>query len=395
MMKVLLLMLLVISPVILISGLNKSNITDPFDLRLNFIDEAEYLECSVQEYQVVTDDGYILKLFRIPGKSGLPVLLMHGILDSGDTWIVKGEKSMAVTLARAGYDVWIGNCRGNMYSRRHRTLDPDTDEEFWDFSFHEHGYYDLPALIDTVLNQTGAARLNAIGHSQGNTIFYVLGSTRPDYNEKVNVAIALAPVAFLHNQRAPWGPVLQLADELRNMKVIGVAELPSPTSLFYKLLRIVCMEPIGYDVCVQGVLFSVFGEDREEIPPVVWPSILAHVPHSTSLRNLIHYGQVAKSKMFSRYDYGRKKNLAVYNSSAPPSYQLGRVSMRVALLAGGNDPLCDLKDVSALRRHLSNVVHYSVLKRAQYNHVDFTWAENNDKYLFPLIFKILKKYDEL
>jgi len=38
--------------------------------------------------------------------------------------------------ARAGYDVWLGNNRGNKYSRRHININPDKDfKKFFDFSF--------------------------------------------------------------------------------------------------------------------------------------------------------------------------------------------------------------------------------------------------------------------
>lgn len=53
---------------------------------------------AVEEHSVLTEDGYILGLMRIPGllgnhkaNSGPPVLLMHGIIDSSDGWIMNDD----------------------------------------------------------------------------------------------------------------------------------------------------------------------------------------------------------------------------------------------------------------------------------------------------------------
>lgn len=89
---------------------------------------------AVEEHTVLTDDGYILTLFRIPGKlgdfktrPGPPVLLLHGIVDSADGWIVHDENSPAFVLSRAGYDVWLGNSRGNKYSKRHISMNTESE----------------------------------------------------------------------------------------------------------------------------------------------------------------------------------------------------------------------------------------------------------------------------
>ena len=59
-------------------------------------------------------------------------------------------------MAKAGYDVWVGNNRGNKYSRKHQHIDPDKNHKiFFNFSFETLGKYDVPAMIEYELQVTG------------------------------------------------------------------------------------------------------------------------------------------------------------------------------------------------------------------------------------------------
>lgn len=108
----------------------------------------------------------------------------------------------AYLLADRGYDVWLANCRGNMYSRRHRRLEPnfsfEDSVEYWNFSFHQLGVYDLPTMIDYILAvNTAYPTIHYIGHGQGTTAFFVMASKRPQYNHKIQLMQAFAPIAYL------------------------------------------------------------------------------------------------------------------------------------------------------------------------------------------------------
>nr|XP_040033220.1 gastric triacylglycerol lipase isoform X3 [Gasterosteus aculeatus aculeatus] len=176
---------------------------DP-EVHMNISEIVRWWGYPAEEHQVPTEDGYILTVNRIPGGrqhaagpagQGPAVFLQHGLLAAGSNWITNlPDSSLGFVLADAGYDVWIGNSRGNTWSRNHRTLRPN-QEEFWRFSYDEMALLDLPAVVNHILKATGQNQISYIGHSQGTTIAFIAFSSLPELASKIKLFVGLAPVA--------------------------------------------------------------------------------------------------------------------------------------------------------------------------------------------------------
>lgn len=129
-----------------------------------------------ESHTVTTDDGYILTVFRIPGKSDEPfvdgkpvVMFQHGVFDSADGWIMNhADVAPAFVAVNEGYDVWLGNSRGNKYSRAHESIKPSKNK-FWFTDWEEMGTSDQPAIMDYITFRTGIKKMTYVGHSQGTT----------------------------------------------------------------------------------------------------------------------------------------------------------------------------------------------------------------------------------
>lgn len=165
---------------------------------------------SFEQFNVTTEDGYILALWHVwdpsvtpkLGKNGQKkvIFFQHGLIDVAGTWFFNTpDKSLAHDLASEGFDVWLGNNRGTTNSFQHVNLTYD-DQEFWNFSFHEMGVYDLPANVHFVIEKTGVDKIDYVGHSQGTTQFWVANMMRNDIGHKIDTFIGMAPVMYLGHQ---------------------------------------------------------------------------------------------------------------------------------------------------------------------------------------------------
>ena len=174
----------------------------PDDAKLTPRQLVEKYNYNFEDHYATTKDGYILNVWHItkgtPSKKA--VFLQHGLLATGHSFLSNyPNQTVALYLIEQGYDVWLGNSRGNTFSRNHTHISPDKDE-FWAWSFDEMAQYDIEAQVQYVKKQTGAKKVPYIGHSQGTVqMFEALVRFEDSISEDVMCFGALAPVARVGN----------------------------------------------------------------------------------------------------------------------------------------------------------------------------------------------------
>ncbi|XP_043268017.1 lipase 3-like [Venturia canescens] len=357
---------------------------------LDMIERAGY---PAEAHMITTVDGYILEVHRIRGEPGsTPVLLQHGLLSSSADWVITGKsKALAYLLADRGYDVWLGNARGNTYSRAHKTLST-TDSKFWDFSWNEMGLYDLPAVIEYITNLKNDS-LVYVGHSMGTTMFYVMASKRPDIADRVRLMIALAPVAYLSHLKSPVKIIAPFADDIKLIAhFLGADEFLPQNILLKFLARYGCeIDTLEEKICANS-MFVICGFDKAQFNETLMPVILSHSPAGTSTKTLVHYGQEINSGRFQAYDYGASKNREYYNNTSPPDYDISRVKVPVALFVADNDWLASSVDVDSLWKQLPNKIAMFRVQFPKFNHVDFLWGIDAPKLVYENVFTVVERY---
>lgn len=314
------------------------------------------------------------------------VHLQHGLLGSATDWALNGPGlSLPFLLADAGFDVWLGNVRGNIFSRNHTTLDLQ-DAEFWSFSWDDMAGRDLLAMLMHELLASGAASLSYVGHSQGTTIglAFLAAHAGSALAERIERAILLAPVAFVtHVDSVPLLTLASLNTD-QVFALLGIQEFMPSSEVLSKLEGQLCrLQPA---LCV-NLLAAICGYNPSNLDVARLPIYLNYTPSGTSVKNMAHWSQAvrqASPAVMSRYDYGtscrtlldtpRPCNQAVYGTATPPAYNLSAIATRLVLFTGGQDRLADPADVELLLQALPAGAERH--HEPSYEHLDFIWGAN-------------------
>ncbi|KAM3717721.1 Lipase lipl-1 [Dirofilaria immitis] len=351
-------------------------------------------------HTVTTDDGYILELHRIPaGKTGnytgseskSVVFLQHGFIGSSAVWVTNlPNQSAAFIFADAGFDVWMGNVRGNTYSTKHVNY-TQNDLKYWKFTFDEFAKYDLDSMINYVLNKTQQQFLYYVGYSEGTLTMFAKLSIDQIFAQKIKKFFALGPISTLAHIK---GLVKTAAKNfLRPLKMlIKIAgKFMGNESLFQKISKSTCSLKRIVEHC-ENLMFQMTGPDTVQMNVSRIPVYMSHLPAGTSMSNVLHWAQMVNSHKTQMYDYGsEKKNIKHYNMSTPPIYNLSLTNVPVYLYWSEKDWLADKRDIQdGLIAKISRKYLIENNELNDFNHFDFIWGIHAADQIYKPIIKIIK-----
>ncbi|CAN6935525.1 unnamed protein product [Brassica oleracea] len=356
--------------------------------------------------RVVTSDGYVLLLERIPRRDARKaVYLQHGILDSSMGWVSNGiVGSPAFAAYDQGYDVFLGNFRG-LVSREHVNKNISS-KEYWRYSINEHGTEDIPAMIEKIheiktselnlsqpnntdedINEEEPYKLCAVCHSLGGAaiLMYVITRKIKEKPHRLSRLILLSPAGFHEDSNLGFTLVEYIFLFVSPVLSRLVPAFYIPTRFFRMLLNKLARDFHNYPALgglVQTLMSYVVGGDSSN-----WVGVLG-LPHynmndmpAVSFRVAQHLAQIKHTGKFRMFDYGsRRGNVEVYGSPEPldlgESYRF--IDVPVDLVAGKKDKVIR---PSMVRKHYKVMREGGVdvsFNEFEYAHLDFTFSHREE-----------------
>ncbi|KAJ3369005.1 cholesterol esterase [Allomyces arbusculus] len=323
------------------------------------------------------DDVVVLPPTPISVHGRPVVLLWHGFMMCSEVWVCSRTNSLAFMLAEDGYDVWLGNNRGNKYAFKHLSKNPN-DAEFWDFSLDQYTQ-DLSNVVDYVLAQTGQPSLIYVGFSQGTAQLFAALSSNPALNQKIRLACCLAPTGKPHDLKHSL--VASLVKSSPSLLYLLFGRKSAIPSVFF--WQRVFARHMFIRVMDASMAF-LFSWTNSEMSRAAKLSHYYHLYSPASVKSVVHWFQIIRGS-FSMYDDAPGLLAPHALTHVPASYPLRNIKTPIALFYGGRDTLSDL---GFLLTQLPTPAF--VLKVQEYEHLDCLWASSAHSRLFPAVVGVMR-----
>ncbi len=256
-----------------------------------------------ETHTVLTPDGFWLVLFRVvprgppprrqaPGSERhrhvahkAPVLFVHGLMLSSDSFLATGDSALPLVLARKGHDVWLGNNRGNKYSSRHERSLPSEDA-YWDYSLDELARFDVPTMVERVCSVTGRPSVAYVGFSNGTAQMFAALALLPELRQRVSAFIALSPAVAVNSIRESIVKSLVESRLHYIFLLFGRRQMLPVTLTAQRLLT-----PSFFARSVDTAVMFLFGWPMEHIDPAKKADIYRHIFSFSSVKQVVHWFQ--------------------------------------------------------------------------------------------------------
>ncbi|KDQ57483.1 hypothetical protein JAAARDRAFT_130275 [Jaapia argillacea MUCL 33604] len=362
-----------------------------------------------EEHLVLTKDGYLLgihrlstrkgeKRERIGASTGKPVVyLHHGLLMNSEIWVCLSdeERCLPFVLVECGFDVWLGNNRGNKYSKKHIRVNPNS-RTFWDYSIDEFAWHDIPDSIEYILETTKEESLGYVGFSQGTAQAFAALSIHPKLNERVNVFVAIAPAISPEGLQAPVIDALMKSSPTLLYLFFGRKSILSSATMWQSILYPPIFAKL-IDISL-GFLFDWHGVNISTSQKI---AAYAHLYSYTSVKAVVHWFQIMRTSRFLMYDDELIGPVRLSGSDAtyrPARFPTKNIVTPIVLLWGDSDSLVDidamLKQLPAGRTNKEGGESVVAKRLRGYEHLDCLWGKDVHVDVIPEVLDALKSHCE-
>ena len=356
------------------------------DLDIYYKDFMKSYGYTLEENPVTTEDGFILSLWHLKPEvpNGKVVFFQHGLADTSWCFFQLGEKSLPFLLLKEGYDVWLGNTRGNIFSSNHiNKKTNDIINGFDDYTIDDFALIDLPTMVKYVKSTTGIEKMSYICHSQGSTIFIMLSMHDPSFIQ--STFDHFSSIGTVPNIKYAQFGAIEFLD-----KIYGVA---AAVKIFNTLNLSNTQRNLiaGFCKLAPGICGKIFDSGASIKPSgrMDYKNIynfLYYYPGGTCRINLLHWSQIHTMKQLVYYNpnFDEERTAKPYNIE-----NLKKWKVKALIARTDDDTLSSYEDVTEFYNTIEDKSNVELLDLTKYGHVDVLSADSAYEDIFIPILNFL------